>query len=128
MVTCCLPTDAGNTKLIIGATTPGTEERATKTPRAHFVPPFNAVPSEVLFGVFDSNGKKTRPSLVYGGDHQSSKNVAAKLIHDAGFDPVDAGRLRTARYMPPFALLVGELAYGGDGGSELAYRFERFRK
>jgi hypothetical protein len=30
--------------------------------------------------------------------------------------------------MPPFALLVGELAYGGDGGSELAYRFERFRK
>ena len=25
----------------------------------------------------------------------------------------------------PFALLIGELAYGGAGGPELAYRFER---
>jgi predicted dinucleotide-binding enzyme len=82
----------------------------------------------VLIGVFDSRGTNTRPSLVYCGDDQSSKNVAARLIHDAGFDPVDAGRLRIARYTEPFALLVGELAYGGEGGPELAYRLERFRK
>jgi len=78
--------------------------------------------------VFESKGKETRPSLVYCGDDQSAKNVAAKLIHDAGFDPVDAGGLRIARCTEPFALLVGELAYGGQGGPELAYRFERFRK
>jgi hypothetical protein len=41
---------------------------------------------------------------------------------------VDAGGLRIARYTEPFALLVGELAYGGEGGPELAYRFERFGK
>jgi predicted dinucleotide-binding enzyme len=35
---------------------------------------------------------------VYCGDDQGAKNVAAKLIHDAGFDPVDAGSLRIARY------------------------------
>lgn len=28
----------------------------------------------------------------------------------------------------PFALLVGQLAYEGEGGSELAYRFERFHE
>jgi hypothetical protein len=89
---------------------------------------FNTVPSEVLFGVFESKGKETRPSLVYCGDDQSAKSVAAKLIQDAGFDPVDAGGLRIARYTEPFALLVGELAYGGEGGPELAYRFERFGK
>jgi predicted dinucleotide-binding enzyme len=128
IVTCCLPMDAGNTKLIIGTTTSGMEELAKKVPRAHVVLAFNTVPSEVLFGVFESKSKETRPSMVYCGDDQSAKNVAAKLIHGAGFDPADAGRLRIARYTEPFALLVGELAYGGEGGPELAYRFERFGK
>jgi hypothetical protein len=40
---------------------------------------------------------------------------------------VDCGPLRIARYAEPFALLVGELAYGSQEGPELAYRFERFR-
>ncbi len=48
------------------------------------------------------------------------------LIRDAGFDPVDAGPLRIARYSESFALLIGQLAYEGKGGLELAYRFERF--
>jgi predicted dinucleotide-binding enzyme len=126
ILTCCLPMDAGNTKLIIGTNTSGAEELAKKVPRAHIVLTFNTVPSEVLFGVFKSKAKETRPSLLYCGDDQSAKNVAAKLIHDAGFDPVDAGGLRIARDTEPFALLVGELAYGREGGPELAYRFERF--
>jgi predicted dinucleotide-binding enzyme len=128
IVTCCLPMDVGNTKLIIGTTTSGAEELAKKIPSAHVVLAFNTVPSEVLFGVFKSKGKETQPSLVYCGDDQGAKNVAAKLIHEAGFDPLDAGPLRIARYAEPFALLVGELAYGGDGGPELAYNFERFRE
>ena len=55
------------------------------------------------------------------------KEVTAGLIRDAGFDPVDAGPLRIARYTEPFALLVAQLAYEGTGGPELAYRFELFR-
>ena len=84
------------------------------------------VPSEVLLGDFEARRKTRRPSLVYCGDDSRSKGIAAKLIRDVGFDPVDAGLLRIARYTEPFALLVGELAYEGDGGPELAYRFERF--
>jgi hypothetical protein len=34
--------------------------------------------------------------------------------------------LRIARYTEPFALLVGQLAYEGKEGPDLAYRFERF--
>src|SRR5579864_507681 len=48
IVTCCLPMDAGNTKLILGTTTSGAEELTKKVPRAHVVCAFNTVPSEVL--------------------------------------------------------------------------------
>jgi predicted dinucleotide-binding enzyme len=54
--------------------------------------------------------------------------VAARLIRDAGFEPVDAGPLRVARFTEPFGLLIAQLAYEGKGGPRLAYRFERFRK
>jgi predicted dinucleotide-binding enzyme len=63
---------------------------------------------------------------VYCGDDEGAKELAAELIHDVGFDPVDAGPLRIARYTEPFALLVARLAYEGEGGPELAYRFERY--
>jgi len=126
IVTCSLPMDAGNTKLIIANTTSGAEELAKKVPRALVVSAFNTVPSEVLFGVFEARRKNIKPSLVYCGDDANSKQIAAELIRDVGFDPVDAGPLQIARYTEPFALLVAQLAYEGEGGPELAYRFERF--
>ena len=50
----------------------------------------------------------------------------AGLIRDLGFDPVDAGALRIARYTEPFSLLIAQLAYEGSESPALAYRFERF--
>jgi len=128
IVTCSLPMDGGNTRLIIANTSSGAEELAKKVPRAHVVCSFNTVPSEVLFGVFEARRRNTRPSLVYCGDDQRAKDVTAKLMRDVGFDPVDGGPLQIARYTEPFALLVAQLAYEGEGGPELAYRFERFSK
>jgi hypothetical protein len=49
--------------------------------------------------------------LLYCGDHQDAKDVAATLIRRVGFDPVDAGQRRMARYTEPFTLLVAQLAY-----------------
>ncbi len=128
IVTCSLPMDAGNTRLVVGHASSGAEELAKKAKKAKVVSAFNTVPSEVLFGVFDARRKSARPSLVYCGDDSISKRIAAQLIRDAGFEPLDLGPLRIARYTEPFALLVGELAYGGKNGPELAYRFEWFGK
>jgi 8-hydroxy-5-deazaflavin:NADPH oxidoreductase len=126
IVTCSLPMDRANTKLVVGQTSSGAEELAKKVPKTRVVAAFQTVPSEVLFGVYEARRKSRRPSLVYCGDDNAAKGVAAQLIADVGFDPVDAGALRIARYTEPFALLVAELAYEGDAGPELAYRFERF--
>ena len=128
IVSCSLPMNADDTDLVIAHTSSGAEELAKKVPKTRVVSAFGTVPSEVLFDVFESRRKATRPSLVYCGDDSRSKKTTAELIRDVGFDPVDAGSLRIARYTEPFALLVAQLAYEGDDGPELAYRFERFGK
>lgn len=124
LLSCSLPMDAGNTTLVVGHTSSGAEELASRVPRAHVVSAFNTVPSEVLFDVFEAKRKSLRPSLVFCGDHQGSKSIAAGLIRNVGFEPIDAGPLRIARYTEPMALLVGQLAYDGKCGPELTYRFE----
>jgi predicted dinucleotide-binding enzyme len=127
VLSCSLPMNADDTGLVVARTSSGAEEVANRIPEARVVSAFNTVPSEVLFGVFEKRRRANRPSLVYCGDDRKSKAVAARLIRDAGFEPIDAGPLRIARYTEPFALLVAQLAYEGKGGSELAYRFDRFR-
>src|SRR5207302_8897502 len=134
IVTCSLPMNDDNTELVVAHTSSGAEELAKMIPKARVVAAFQTVPSEVLFGVYEANPhpslpqprgrggrrrnagrrKAARPSLVYCGDDKSGKAVAAELIRDVGFDPVDAGPLRIARYIEPFALLVAQLAYEGD--------------
>ncbi len=126
VVSCSLPMNADDTDLVIAHTSSGAEALAKRVPKARVVSAFGTVPSEVLFDVFAARRKATKPSLVYCGDDARSKKVAAQLIRDVGFDPVDAGPLRIARYTEPFTLLIAQLAYEGDEGPELAYRFERF--
>jgi len=128
VITCSLPMNAENTELVVAHTSSGAEELARRVPRARVVSAFGTVPSEVLFAVFAARRRKARPSLVYCGDDLAAKKMAAGLIRDVGFDPVDAGPLRTARYIEPFTLLVAQLAYEGEGGPELAYQFERLAK
>ncbi len=127
IVTCSLPMNAQNTELVLAHTTSAAEELAKKVPKAQIVSAFNTVPSEVLFSVFEARRKAAKPSLVYCGDDKRSKGIAAELIRNVGFDPVDAGPLRIARYTEPFALLIGQLAYGGNEGPALAYRFEHYQ-
>jgi len=129
IVTCSLPMNADDTKLVIAHTSSGAEALARKFRKPDVVCAFSSVPSEVLFDVFDAKRRtRRRPSLVYCGDDQDAKDVAASLIRDVGFEPVDAGPLRIARYLEPFSLAMAQLAYEGDEGPEIAYRIERFGK
>jgi predicted dinucleotide-binding enzyme len=150
IVSCSLPMNADDTALVVANTSSGSEELAKKVPKAHVISAFNTVPSEVLFSVFEKAGgerregrggrrEKTRggrrearggarPSVVYCGDNAKAKKVAAQLIADVGFEAIDAGPLRIARYTEPFTMLVGQLAYEGTRGPALAYRFEWFEE
>jgi predicted dinucleotide-binding enzyme len=126
VITCSLPMNKENTELVVAHTSSGAEELAKKIPTARVVAAFGTVPSEVFFDVYETRRRSRRPSLVYYGDDRRAKRVAAQLISDIGFDPVDAGPLRIARYAEPFTLLIAQLAYETKAGPELAYRFARY--
>jgi len=128
IVSCSLPMNDDDTELVVAHTSSGAEELARKAPGARVVAAFGTVPSEVLFAVYEARDDVPRPSLVYMGDDDDAKEVTAGLIRDIGFEPVDAGPLRMARYSEPFTLLVARLAYESDNEPALAYRFERFEE
>jgi len=128
VVSCSLPMNAADTELAVAHTSSGAEEIAKKVPSAHVVEAFNTVPSEVLFSVFERSASDLRPSLVYCGDDERAKQTAAQLIRDVGFEPIDVGPLRIARYIEPFTLLVARIAYEGKGGAAIAYRFEELEE
>ena len=129
LITCSLPMNEDDTELVVGHTSSGAEVVARKARGAQVVSAFSTVPSEVIYAVFRQRTRKgARPNVLLGGDDAKAKKVVAGLIGDIGFDPLDIGPLKAARYLEPFTLLVGELAYGGSGSPALAYRFERFQE
>jgi predicted dinucleotide-binding enzyme len=128
IVTCSMPMNADDTELAVAHTSSGAEELAKKVPGAHVVSAFGTVPSEVFFSVFETAKSGTRPSLLFCGDRAGSKGVAAQLIRDVGFEPLDAGPLRISRYTEPFTFVIARLAYDGDQGPAVAYRFEWYKE
>ena len=124
IISCTLPMNRDDTALAVAHTTSGAETIARKKRKAHVVSAFSTAPSEVLFDVFAKRRRKTRPSMVLCGDDKRAKKVAAGLIRQLGFDPVDVGPLETARYIEPASLLIAKIAYDGNNGPAVAYRFE----
>ena len=55
--------------------------------------------------------------------HYKVDAVKCRVVTDLG-----AGPLEVARYLEPFTMLVAKLAYEGDDGPALAYRFEHFEE
>ena|SRR5664280_1280421 len=116
-----------NIELVVAFTSSGAEELSKMIPKARVVLAFNTMPSEVLFSINEAKSKANRPSMVYCGDDRGANELAAGLISDVGFDPVDVGPLRIARYIERLRS-YRKLAYEGEEGPELAYHFERFGK
>src|SRR2546428_13688962 len=97
-------------ELVVAHTSSGAEVSAKKVSGAYVVLAFNTVSSEVLFDVFEARGNANRPSLVYCGDHKSGKRVAATFDPRCGLRSHRCWSSRVARYVEPFALLIGQLA------------------
>jgi predicted dinucleotide-binding enzyme len=64
-------------------------------------------------------------TMLYCGDDAGAKAIAAQLATDLGFAPVDAGALREARFLEPFALVWIHLAIFQKLGTGFAFNLVR---
>lgn len=98
----------------------GAERIAALAPRVRVVKAFNHVYAQLLrsgarFGFQNA-------TVFYCGDDRSAKETVAGLAEDLGFDPVDAGPLRTARYLEPLGGLMLQLAFVQGYGTDQALK------
>jgi 8-hydroxy-5-deazaflavin:NADPH oxidoreductase len=64
-------------------------------------------------------------TLFVAGDNVRAKRLVIQLGKDIGFEPVDAGPLKTARYLEPMAMLMINLGYGLGLGTCIGYRLAK---
>lgn len=105
--------------LAVGWTTSGAEELQKKMPRALVVKAFNTV-----FARFMDSGKLGDQSLAAfaAGDDEGARKRVLALAREIGFDAVDAGPLKNARFLEPLALLNIQLGYALKMGTDIGFK------
>jgi predicted dinucleotide-binding enzyme len=108
-----------NMELAIGFTTSAAEEIQKMLPKAHVVKAFNTV-----FATNQSTGRIGNEKLAFfvAGDDALAKQGAMQLGTDIGFDPIDAGPLKNARYLEPMATLIISLGLVHGMGTKIGYK------
>jgi predicted dinucleotide-binding enzyme len=113
------PLTADYMGLAIGHGTSAAEEIAKTVPGAEVVKAFNTVFAQVLAeGADFGSGRKV--SVFYASDSERAKQTARALAESMGFEAVDAGSLKNARYLEPLAGLNIYLGYGAGLGTAIA--------
>ena len=113
------PLTADYMGLTIGHDTSAAEEIAKAIPTAEVAKAFNTLFAQVIAeGASFANGQ-TATAFV-ASDSDRAKATAQALIESIGFQPVDAGPLRNARYLEPLAGLNIWFGYGAGQGTRIA--------
>jgi predicted dinucleotide-binding enzyme len=103
-----------NLELSISCTTSTAEETQKKLPKAHVVKAFNTV-----FAANQGVGKigKEQLTAFIAGDDLKAKQTVAGLAKDIGFDPLDCGPSKNARYLDGMAMMIMQLAFASGMGT-----------
>ncbi|MGZ4869683.1 MAG: NADPH-dependent F420 reductase [Halobacteriota archaeon] len=106
-------------ELAIGFSTSSAEEIQKALPEARVVKAFNTV-----FAQNQSTAKvgAEQLSAFIAGDDETAKRVVMQLAADIGFDPIDVGALRSARYLEPMGKLLISLGYGLGMGTNIGIK------
>ena len=111
----CVNPETDDSPLAIGHTTSAAEEIARRVPKAHIVEAFNGIYAAAI----DLTPAPSKATVAYCTDDPSARELAAMLIRSFGFDALDCGPLRNARYLEPLAsltvYLVRQAGYGPLG-------------
>jgi predicted dinucleotide-binding enzyme len=108
-----------NMELAIGFTTSAAEELQKKLPKARVVKAFNTV-----FAQNQSTGKvgNEQLTLFVASDDAKAKQTVMQLGTDIGFEPVDAGPLKSSRYLEPMGMLMINLGFTLGMGTGIGFK------
>lgn len=113
------PLSADYMSLTLGHSTSAAEEIAKAVPEALVVKAFNTLFAQVLAeGADFGNGRKA--STFVASDSERAKQTVTALAESMGFDVINAGGLKNARYLEPLAGLNIYLGYGAGLGTGIA--------
>lgn len=104
--------------LEIGHTVSGGERVAEWAPTARVVKTLNQVGAEAMK---DPSAFTAKPVMLVAGDDPAARALAIALVGDLGFDARDAGPLRVARLIEPFAMTWIHMALVAGAGRDWAF-------
>jgi NADPH-dependent F420 reductase len=108
--------------LVIGHTTSGGEQVAQWAGGARVVKTFNTTGWQNMADpIYGSQGL----SMLLCGDDAEAKKVVADLARQLGFEPVDVGPLRSARYLEAVAMLWIDMAVFQGFGTNMGFQLVR---
>jgi hypothetical protein len=105
--------------LTIGHQTSAGEEIARAVPGAEVVKGFNTVFAQVLADGADFGGGQ-KVTVFLASDSERAKQTVRALAESLGFQAMDAGGLKNARYLEPVAGLNIYFGYGAGLGTTVA--------
>jgi 8-hydroxy-5-deazaflavin:NADPH oxidoreductase len=113
------PLTADYMGLTIGHTTSAAEEIAKAVPEAVVVKAFNTLFAQVL-DEGAAFSPSARVSVFVASDSDTARQTVKQLATSLGFEAVDAGGLKNARYLEPLAGLNVYFGYGAGHGTSIA--------
>ena len=122
VVDCTNPLKPGLTGLEMGLDTSAGEQVAAWAAGARVVKAFNTTGSS---NMQDPHYDGEPLAMFICGDDEAARQSVAALAEDLGFEAVEAGGLKMARYLEPLAMLWISLAYGQGLGPNFGFRLVR---
>lgn len=118
LVDCTNPILPGLAGLSVGTDDSGAERIARAVPAARVVKAFNTTGSANMEDPAYPGG---RLAMLLCGDDADARAVVAGLAAELGFEPVDCGPLKSARYLEPMAMAWITLAYPLKNGPDFGF-------
>jgi predicted dinucleotide-binding enzyme len=101
-----------------GFETSAAEQIANWAPGAFVFETLNATGSD---NMANAESYPIKPLMLVAGDNADKKPVVMDLVSSLGFDPVDAGPLKNARLLEPFAMVWIDQAIKRGRGRDFAF-------
>ena len=107
-------------ELVVGGRNSAAEEIARCLNGSRVVKAFNGINAANLGNPAFAGG---RAQIPFCGDDAEAKGAVRSLIEDIGFEALDCGELKNARYLEAMAMLWIQLAFVEDYGMNCAFKF-----